>query len=221
MWTTPRNGQGPPFTPGDEDREEVIFPNTEYTYYVIAVNGNGNSRIADVTLEAQPSDATSPTDGSSDGGSSGGQTPEPPALDPPSRSPRSGTSSVATTETTSDNTLNMVVSWVDNPATERVCHADYYITRFDSDATLLARERHSNDRVLLATNPHEGIEINFVQFFFGVVSAHLRSLTYPLVLPYSAEDDANMKVRVWCGLPTNADSVLIGETSFPQYTLPQ
>ena len=212
---------GVPFESDDEQREKVIFPNTEYTYYVIAVNGNGNSRIADVTLEAQPSDATSPTDGSSDGGSSGGQTPEPPALDPPSRSPRSGTSAAATTETTSDNTLNMVVSWVDNPATERVCHADYYITRFDSDATLLARERHSNDRVLLATNPHEGIEINFVQFFFGVVSAHLRSLTYPLVLPYSAEDDANMKVRVWCGLPTNADSVLIGETSFPQYTLPQ
>ena len=181
----------------------------DYIYYVTPFNAAGHSRFADIRFTPLPSDAESPDD----------ETPGAPVLGDPIRPPRPGTLATAVIETVGTS-VNMVVTWVDGTAGERACHSDYKVNLFDPDRAFLPHEptRLGSDvPVFLASNPHDDIEINYIQHVLGVVSPHLRSLTIPLT---QQRDVAGLMVRVWCGTPVLADSLLIGETPHPTYELP-
>ena len=202
----------------DTSEELAIFW-WDYIYYVTPFNAAGHSKVADIRFTPLPSDAESPDDGSSEDDTPEDDTPEAPVLGDPIRPPRPGTSATATIET-AGGSVNMVVTWVDGTDGERACHSDYKVNVFYPDRALLPREpirQGSTAPVYLAANPHDDIEINLIQHVLGVVSPHLRSLTVPLTVQV---DVAGLKVRVWCGTPVLADSVLIGETPHPPFEIP-
>ncbi len=199
---------------GGTDGIKVNTNYWDYIYYVTPFNATGHSKFADIRFTPLPSDAESPDEEPPDA-----ETPGAPVLGDPYRPPRPGTSATAVIETVGTS-VNLVVTWVDGTDGERECHADYKVNIFDPDRDLLPREPipvSGSDPIFLASNPHDDIEINFIQHVLGVVSPHLRSLTIPL--PYQI-DVAGLVVRVWCGTPVLADSLLIGETPHPPYTLP-
>ena len=202
------------------DSSSELDTGEDYIYYVTAFNAAGHSRIADVTFTTLPSDAPPPDDEAPDDEAPDDETPGAPVLGDPERLPRPGTSVTAAAETVGQS-VNLVVTWVDGADGERECHADYKVNLFDPEQPLLPREPipvSISDPVFLAPNPHDGIEINFIQHVLGVVSPHLRTLTVPLTYE---QDVVGKMVRVWCGAPVLADSLLIGETPMPAYTLPE
>ena len=141
-----------------------------------------------------------------------------PVLGEPERPARTGTSASAAIEVTGEAT-NLKITWIDGTAGTRVCHANYKVNIFDPNASLLPRSPRQADsdspNVFLAHNPHDDIEINYIQTVLGRASPHLRSLSAPI------EGDLipnERKVRVWCGEPTLADSLLIGEVALPEHT---
>ena len=198
------------------DDSQDLVAERRYLYSVGTYNANGTN-LSNVVVDTLPSDAASPDGGSSD---DGGPEPEAPVLGDPQRPPRPGTSATATMDT-SGTPVNLVVSWVDGTAGTRVCHADYKVNIFDPDRALLpsapAQIDSDSPIILIAHNPHENIDINNVQMVLGVVSPHLRTIAIPVETEIAPN---SRKVRVWCGEPTTADSVLIGETPLPAYTLP-
>ena len=219
---TTQESTGPKGRLGSQERSERVFPDTRYSYYVVAANANGNSRIAEARLVSQPSDATNPI-GDIQYDPPGGTTPEPeppapPVTSPPTRAPRPGTSATATVTTDTAHRVSLTVNWVDDPAASLVCHSDYYVTLFDPNGTMLAKQQESGSTgIVVGTNPHADIDINKRLLSFGVVAATLRTLTVEVTTQVEVNGH---KVRVWCGAPTFSDSLLIGEAPMPAYTLP-